>query len=273
MHESPLVSIIVPCYNQVEYLDDSLGSILKQTYSNWECIVVNDGSTDNINEKVVKWLEVDTRIKYYIKENEGLSMARNTGIHLANGEYILPLDADDYISADYLFLAVQEFQKNNAIKVVYANAEKFGIVSGKWLLPEYSLLTLCRKNMIYCSAFFKKKDWESVGGYDAKMLYGLEDWEFWISILKKGGEVSKIERTCFYYRVKEKSMVTAIDKRKRKYSHDYLCVKHSDLFVKMLGSNIALDKENTVLKKQIVKLKSIFFFKVYYKLNKILRHG
>ena len=137
-----LVSIIVPCYNQGNYLNDSLQSVLNQTHASWECIIVDDGSTDETKDIASKWVEKDSRFKYVYKSNEGLCAARNSGIIIATGDYILPLDADDKISENYIKLALLEFEKNNNLKVVYCNALKFGLINEKWKLPDYSLKNL-----------------------------------------------------------------------------------------------------------------------------------
>ena len=238
---NPKVSIIVPCYNQAQYLSEALQSVLDQTYENWECIIVNDGSPDNTKEVAQEWVKKDSRFIYLYKENGGLSSARNAGIANANGEFILPLDADDRIGKDYTLLAIQAFQDDESLKLVYCKAEKFGEESGSWDLPDFSLYELARQNMIFCSAFYRKKEWERVGGYDVNMIYGLEDWEFWISILKDGGEVKHIEEVGFYYRVKSISMINTIYSDKRKEIFEYLSIKHSDFIVSKLGSTIILN--------------------------------
>lgn len=230
------VSIIVPCYNQAKYLDECLISILNQTYLNWECIIVNDGSQDATESVAIYWTVKDSRIKYIQKSNSGLSAARNSGITLAQGEFILPLDADDKISPCYVAQAIQEFENDNTLKVVYCFAEKFGNESGRWELPDFSLYNLSQNNLIFCTALYRKKDWELVGGYDVKMIYGWEDWEFWIAMLKNGGNVKRIEQVGFYYRIKSNSMLNTINDKNADYLSDYLSVKHADFFVKYYGS-------------------------------------
>ena len=123
---NPIISIIVPCYNQAQFLSEALQSLLEQTYTNWECIIVNDGSPDHTEEVAQEWLKKDERFKYIKKENGGLSSARNAGIEIAKGDFILPLDADDKISQDYILLGLKEFEKDSHLKVVYCKAEKFG---------------------------------------------------------------------------------------------------------------------------------------------------
>lgn len=95
--DKPMFSVIIPCYNQAVFLSDALESVLGQSYRNWEAIVVNDGSPDDTETIARGYMRKDTRIKYVYKENGGLSSARNKGIAMALGEFILPLDADDVI--------------------------------------------------------------------------------------------------------------------------------------------------------------------------------
>lgn len=110
--KQPLISVIVPCYNQAQFLDECLQSVLEQTYQNWECIIVNDGSPDNTEEVALEWTKKDVRFIYLKKDNGGLSSARNAGIEKAKGEWILPLDCDDKIGNQYLELASAEFNKD-----------------------------------------------------------------------------------------------------------------------------------------------------------------
>lgn len=228
------VSIIVPCFNQAQYLDEALQSVLDQTYTNWECIVVNDGSTDNTEEVAKMWTEKDSRFKYLFQENKGLSSTRNFGITHANGEFILPLDADDKISPTYVALSAEAFQQDTSLKVVYCKAEKFGDESGIWRLQTFSLINLARYNMIFCSAMFKKRDWELVGGYDINLIYGLEDWEFWIALLKNGGNVKCLDEIGFYYRIKNNSMARIIKNEEREFSENYVSKKHIELYSEKL---------------------------------------
>jgi glycosyltransferase involved in cell wall biosynthesis len=249
-----LVSIIVPCYNQAEYLSEALETVINQTYVNWECIVVNDGSLDNTKEVTKDWLNKDNRFCYIEIDNKGVSNARNIGIEAAKGTFILPLDADDRISFDYIELALKEFKEDDNLKVVYGKAERFGIIKGLWKLKKFSLKNLAQSNMIYCSALFKKTDWEKVGGYDTKMIHGLEDWEFWIALLKNGGGVKQIGEIVFYYRIKEVSRNKEFNDNQKIELYNYICMKHALFFTAQLGSNIVLNQNILKLEKQIKHL-------------------
>lgn len=254
---NPLISVIVPCYNQAQYLDEALQTVLKQTYDDWECIIVNDGSKDNTEELAEKWLLKDERFKYVSKENGGLCSARNFGIEQAKGTYILPLDADDRIAENYMYLAMKAFENDDNLKLVYSQAEKFGAITEPWHLKPFSLFDLSQNNMIFCAAFFKKQDWTLVGGYDINMVYGWEDWEFWISLLKNGGKVHQLKEVCFFYRITPNSMLQKIDADKSKKLMEYLNVKHADFFVEHYGSFKSLSQEIDRLKHDFQeKLKS-----------------
>ncbi|MBV8883629.1 MAG: glycosyltransferase family 2 protein [Chroococcidiopsidaceae cyanobacterium CP_BM_RX_35] len=97
---APLVSIIVTCYNQVSYLEKAVGSVLSQTYSNLECIIVDDGSSDQTREVAERLVQQDSRVQYFYKQNGGVSSARNFGLDKARGEWLQFLDGDDWINSD-----------------------------------------------------------------------------------------------------------------------------------------------------------------------------
>lgn len=117
----PLISIIVPCYNQSQYLDECLQSVLDQTYPDWECIIVNDGSPDNTEEVARKWVEKDVRFKYFYKENGGLSSARNFGILKSEGVFVFFIDADDHLPNFNVFGVFESYLIRGNYDVVVGN--------------------------------------------------------------------------------------------------------------------------------------------------------
>lgn len=259
------ISVIIPCYNQASYLEEALASVLKQEYRDWECIIVNDGSTDATATLAEKWTLKDNRFIYIEQGNKGVVDARNNAISQASGSLILPLDADDKISEAYLSLAVTQFNTRENLKLVYSEAEYFGELEGKWDLPKFTRAELAERNIIFNCAMFKKTDWELIGGYDANCNKGLEDWEFWIHLLKSGGEVYKIPKVCFYYRQLNNSRNVSISSQEYVQLYEYLSLKHTAFFVEHLGSFKYLndrlkkiERQNTRLKKQLeVKNKPI----------------
>ena len=120
-----MISIIIPVYNVKTYLDQCISSVVAQNYSNFECMIVDDGSNDGSQDICDKWENKDNRIKVIHQKNSGVSAARNKGIELAKGEYITFIDSDDFIEDSYLFDLVSEIDKESDL-----------IISGYKLYPQ-----------------------------------------------------------------------------------------------------------------------------------------
>lgn len=230
-----LVSVIIPCFNHASFLRETVLSVLGSTYSSIEIIIVDDGSSDNSRE-IGEGLAMEfSNVSYYYQTNAGPSVARNYGISKALGVYVLPLDSDDRISATYIDSAVDILNEHKEVKVVYAEAEKFGATTGKWKLKPFSLYSLALDNMIYVSAVYRKSDWLRVGGYTENPVLVREDWEFWIKILKDGGEVVKLPFVGFYYRIHHNSRRKSMSKSLKNREIAYLNEHHADFFQKQLN--------------------------------------
>ncbi|WP_313027224.1 glycosyltransferase family A protein [Soonwooa sp.] len=252
----PTISIVVPCYNQAHYMDECLQSVLDQTFQNWECIIVDDGSPDNTEEIALNWVEKDKRIRYLKKINGGLSSARNEGIKMALGQWILPLDCDDKIATRYLEIASKEFK--NGYTIIYCLADYFGKKNEAWILPQYSHQQMCQQNIIFCSAFFEKKSWEKVGGYDTNMIFGLEDWDFWLSILDENSTVKKIQYKGFFYRIKDSSMLTNLQSDRLNLMKKMIFKKHHIFIENYLGSYYDILKERNKYQKESNLYRKLF---------------
>ena len=232
---SPEVSIIVPCYNQAHFLNDSLQSVLNQIFDAWECIIVNDGSPDNTEEVAQKWSAKDARFKYVKKPNGGLSSARNAGIAISRGDFILPLDADDLIHSDYLQKLLPVIENNDAIEVVSCYSIFFrdtidNVVNTR--KPTGTTIdALLYENMIMATSLYRKESWNRVGGYDESMKDGFEDWDFWISILKDGAEFKIVPEFLFYYRKAAASMLTNTVANHLESVTKYIYKKHPEVYI------------------------------------------
>ena len=208
-------------------------------------------------------LQKDNRLHYYKKENGGVAAARNFGIANANGQYILPLDADDKINSEYIGQAVKHLTHDEEIKVVYCELEFFGELSGKWELPPFSLQELARNNIIFCCALFRKSDWEKVGGFDENMKQGYEDWEFWINLLKSGGKVVLLPFVGFYYRIKQGSRNASVNEAHKRLLETYICKKHFDFMVQQLGNPIYLSEQVNAYKSQLDAISGKPLYRLY----------
>lgn len=196
------ISVIIPCYNQEDYLEDAIKSLVGE-YKDFEIIVVNDGSINQgADEKICSVIAKfpELKIRYINQENQGVCAARNNAISIAEGEFILPLDADDMVENSYLKEGVEILETNPEVGIVYCLAEMFGEKCGEWKLPKATLLNMLSQNRIFCTAVYRKADWKSVGGYKIQMTEGCEDWDLWLSLLEKGLKIYRIDKIYFKYR-------------------------------------------------------------------------
>lgn len=226
----PKVSVIIPCFNLGKYIQEAIDSIFAQTFQDFEIIVVNDGSTDAETNLILDSLN-ESRIEVITTDNQGLSNARNNGIARAAGDYILPLDADDKVASTYLGRAVKILDQNENIGIVYCQAEFFGEENFKWDLPEYELSRILIDNLIFACAFFRREDWKLIGGYKPTMIYGWEDYDFWLSIIELKREVYRIPEYLFYYRKRIDSMANKMAEEHLYYSYKEIVKNHKDLYI------------------------------------------
>lgn len=203
------VSIIMPCYNDGKYITEAVDSVFKQTYSSLELIIIDDGSDDYQTIKVIEELsKSNTKIHLIHTNHIGPAGARNAGIEMASGKYVMPLDADDMIEPTYIEKAISVIEPDESIGVVYCHADLFGEQTGLWQLPDYSLDNMLLDNVVFVTALFRKDDWKRVGGFRTSMKYGMEDYDFWLSILESGKEIKQLPEVLFHYRIKPVSRTT-----------------------------------------------------------------
>jgi len=208
--QSVTVSIVIPCYNQANFLPEALESVIAQTYQDWECIIVNDGSPDNTSvvANTIMQRHPDKRMTLLEKPNGGLADARNFGISHAEGHYILPLDADDILHPEMLQKSVSFLEANPGVAIIYTDLIHFGAVTKHVIAGEYDFQLLRYANQLnYCS-LYKKAVWKAVGGYNTNMVWGYEDWDFWIACGERGFFAKHLSEALLFYRVKSESMFT-----------------------------------------------------------------
>ena len=202
-----LVSIVIPCFNAGQYLDEAVQSALGQTWADLEVVVVDDGSTDADTLRLLETAHWP-RTRIFHQSNAGPAAARNYAIEEARGEYILPLDADDSIEPKYVEKAVAVLGSRPNVGCVYCKAMKFGAEEGPWELPPYRLEELVIDNVIFVTALFRKSDWEVIGGFDEKLRHGVEDYDFWVRMVASGKQVVQLDECLFNYRVQAESRTT-----------------------------------------------------------------
>lgn len=248
-----LVSIIVPCYNQAQFLDEALQSVLDQTYTNWECIIVNDGSPDHTEELANKWVDRDNRFIYLHKENGGLSSARNAGLEVAKGEYIQFLDSDDWIAATKLELSISMLMTaiDKNVKIAISNFGRF-IDKIDEPMVEYGCLNEECFNFdsmlykwdetfaipIHC-ALFEKTLFQNFKFPES--LKAKEDWIMWVSLFYKDCKAVHVDEPLALYRRNPDSITMTKDMfpdfmRACEYFRDFLSVEEYNTFSLLLIS-------------------------------------
>ena len=233
----PTVSVIIPSYNLGKYLPETLDSVLAQSFSDWECIVVDDCSPDGSATIAEKYAAGDPRFKLIRQSvNRGVAEARNTGMEAANGKYILFLDADDIILPGYMTEAVRALEQDPELSLVYGHAELFG-TNLHWYLPTFSPSTMLASNCLYISCFFRRKDILDAGGkvcvrFDSSFRAIFEDWDFWLSLMEKVPEfkVLMLESKCFRYRYRRNSRNSEVTDENVAEVRKALWEKHKALY-------------------------------------------
>lgn len=232
MNSLPLISIIVPCYNDGKYIHECLESVHNQQYNNYEIIIINDGSTDVKTTEILKNID-HHKIIVLQTQNQGPAKARNQAIKNSSGKYILPLDADNKVGKVFIKEAIEILEQNSDVKIVNCDLRFFGAKRGIMKFESYSIEKLMCENIIECASVFRRKDFDKTIGYNPNMAEGLEDWDFWLSILETGGDVRKINKAEIYYRVKRGSRNNSITNDGFKRLRFQIYNNHKELYSKL----------------------------------------
>lgn len=201
-----LVSVVVPCFNYGEFLEEAVESVRRQTLPGVELIVVDDGSTDPSTQSVLESLS-ESGVRILRPPHRGLAAARNQGIQEATGRYICCLDADDRLSPTYLEKAVALLEVDHGLAFVYTWVRMFGDEDSVWYTEPFDLGELRLRNFISVGAVFRRADWTAVGGFAEDMRHGYEDWEFWLRMGGAGRRGSLIPEALYDHRLHGYTMV------------------------------------------------------------------
>jgi len=217
-----MVSVIIPCYNQGKYLSDALDSIYNQSYPNWECIIVDDGSIDNTKLVSMEWVAKDPRFVYRYKMNGGLSSARNYGLSNVKGDFIQFLDADDIILPGKFEIQINAMNasRNSDLAICdympsdeYDLSKYFG--TERYLSPFFknndslaclimdweSTLSIPCHCFLFRSYFFTEKKIR----FD-EQLPNHEDWDCWMQIFANKPNIIQLKDNLAVYRIRQAAM-------------------------------------------------------------------
>lgn len=210
------ISVIICCYKQAHYLKETIDSVLNQTYKNYEIVVVNDGSPDNVDSVVSEYLHLTNFVYVNNKINLGLGSARNIGVLRSSGDWIFILDSDDIIDSTYFEKAVSVIKNNKT--VVYADklmywqkTKETEYIKGKWVSNHRKLEEQAFRNHLPVTCLMSKEIYNHVEGYIEDRDYMIiTDWDMWIKLMINDCELVMIDEPLLKYRVHEQGM-TAID--------------------------------------------------------------
>lgn len=230
-----MVSVIIPCYNLGQYLDEAVDSVLAQTYQSFEIIVVDDGSTDPFTRQLLaNYGRPQTRVLH--AEHGGVMRARNLGIEAATGEYLCALDADDKLDPSYFAKATRILDGDESITFVSCWLRTFGDEDWVWKQDRCDLPALLGECTVATPSLVRRSAVLAVGGFDVRMPeQGYEDWDLWISLLEAGFRGTIIPEILFFYRRRGGSVSRACE---RPETHlllmRYMIDKHRDSYQRHL---------------------------------------
>jgi glycosyltransferase involved in cell wall biosynthesis len=245
---NPRVSIIIPCYNGERFLEQTLKSVLWQTSADWECIIVDDGSTDRSSEIAKSYASDDSRFRYHKKNNGGLASARNAGILLAQGEFIQFLDADDLMTMQRLAVCVRYFDQHPHCAAVYSDYTLYtthegfikllpGKIPGEDQVKAF-LFEFNKTFVIPIHAYLFRTKIIKANLFDESLLSFAEDNEFRIRLALQGIRFEFIDEVMAVYRMNS-GQVTSLDESKiflnmlqelEKYRKNPLCLNYRSEF-------------------------------------------
>jgi|SRR5579871_3028479 len=227
------LSVIIPYFNMGHYIDDCLLSVLNSTYKPNEIIIIDDGSTDAFSISKLEELKNKYNVEVIARSNHGLSATRNYGASIAKGRFIAFLDPDDTIEKTYYELAIYILKKYINVHFVGCWLTYFGEGKGTWPTfnpePPYILL---HNSLNTSSLVFEKNTFLENCLNKTEMIYGMEDWETVINLVKKGFRGVSIPLKLFNYRVRKGSMAQSFTREKQLYLYKIIGESHKDFYNK-----------------------------------------
>jgi glycosyltransferase involved in cell wall biosynthesis len=219
MNPTDLISVIVPCYNQEDYIDECLESVYKQTYPHWECVIVNDGSTDESEKIIKKWVALDSRFIYHKQNNAGLSSTRNKGLEIATGKFIQFLDGDDTLNRFKFEKQIHLFTDEIDIIICDyfpADNETGAFRKDRYLTP-FPDNQYYKKDLIiqwedklsipcHCVLFKSELIHKTPVIFFDITLANHEDWLFWVQLFYKSNQIIFSKEAFSTYRIRKDSM-------------------------------------------------------------------
>ena len=240
--DRPEVAVVIPCYNHGQFLRDALRSVADQDWPVSECVIVDDGSTDPATLDTFAELEAEG-VRIIHQRNQGLAGARNTGVQATHAPFYVALDADDKIAPRFISTLIRPLLDDPSLGYCYSHAAFFGAATGTWKCPEYNPRQLLVENLSVATAVVRREAFDVAGGYQTDMIYGFEDWDFWLAMLSVGYYGKCCPEPLFMYRKhpRGQSMLDSTQTHRAEMVRRIVS-HHRDLFASMLDVSLS-DKD------------------------------
>lgn len=252
---TPRVSVVVTCHDLGAYLDEAVDSVLAQTFTDIEILVVDDGSTDPDTRALVDGYD-RPRTRVLRTANRGLPAAKNAGLAHTTGEYVCMVDADDRLDPHLIERSVDVLDAAPSIAFVSHWLHTFGDEDAPWTPVDCGLPALLDRNTVNGAAVVRRSAAETVGGFDEAFREGCEDWDFWISLVERGLTGHILPEVLYHYRRRAGSM-TDIMARGDRHPELYrrLVHKHAGTFAAHLPALLGRrDDDLAALRREIHRL-------------------
>lgn len=211
--DSPEVTVVIPVFDNAYFLEEALASVYEQTHTSWEIVVVDDGSSNLDVVSFLDSLREMPRVRLHRQVNKGLPGARNAGMRLARGEFLVPLDSDDELGSEFMEKLVAALRKEPEAGFAHCLARLHGDIDAVWIPRPYNPYWQLFENAVVGCVLMRTAAWESVGGYDETMTSGNEDWELWLRLTGAGWGQVRVEEPLFRYRKHGVSMSVTTEAR------------------------------------------------------------
>ena len=229
MREQPLISVVIPCFNDERHLGDAIRSALEQTYPHVEVIVVDDGSTD---ESVSVAQSFGDRVTVLRKRNGGPASARNVGMHAARGAFVTFLDSDDILLPEFLSKTAAVLAADPSLAFVYVQLEHFGAKTGRSDFPEFDVQRLTKGNYLRPTALLRADRIRGVE-FDERLRSGWEDWDYFLTLSERSERGRLLDEPLMLYRKHpqgERLSDLMVEARNKRRVFLYIMRKHRRLF-------------------------------------------
>lgn len=254
MEITPVLSVIMPCYNQAQYIEEAIESVINQSYRNWELIIIDDGSTDNSFEIAEKYASGDQRIKCLSQPNGGPSKARNNGVKKSVGKYLMFFDSDDKLAPQYFDKGIDYMSSHPNCAVFYSRLKRFGKKNDELTIRFTSYQDHLCSSSLFPTCIIHRTDFERIGGFDEQMK-GYEDWEMFIRLLYHNDNVYQYPEIMFFYRWNmDEGSVNLQAIRRSKEIIEYIYNKNRAIYDEYFGSPIHSIRQANYLQQEMDKL-------------------